>query len=475
MEIFGLVAFLAVVALVGAVLIGSGLVWHEHRFYGKLEFHRKPALDLSVRMGQEGQGFFRQGLRELRHALEHGRYEDTAGWVRTARRRGWWLAETAAASEESKDLGKVLRQVAARRAAAEDKLINVEDTGVIGTLESNQEHGRKLDAARQSGLEAWAELTGLRRDRIRTRTEEHHAWAAAEIVRVVEDHCRDTPQAERLIAAAREPVTDRDLASWADWEACLVRWAADKTSHGDRVHPERPPLPAYATGTARKRHLEAVRRRGITGTSAGTSPASPTTTDPRLPADGSAGRGAAFVGRPAGGRWDETRILARRREQARELHQEMTMKVASYDLDFDLQLTYPQFHNRDIPEVRAMDGAARRAADEWDLIESVPERRLRAAHVATYRDAVDAFKQAVLACDARVRLIGDAGISDAELRDLETARGLFRHIADPANPEQLRDRYRARLVEILRRMDSRPGSRVAFTPQGLLALEAGEG
>jgi len=153
----------------------------------------------------------------------------------------------------------------------------------------------------------------------------------------------------------------------------------------------------------------------------------------------------------------------------------MTMKVASYDLDFDLQLTYPQFHNRDIPEVRAMDGAARRAADEWDLIESVPERRLRAAHVATYRDAVDAFKQAVLACDARVRLIGDAGISDAELRDLETARGLFRHIADPANPEQLRDRYRARLVEILRRMDSRPGSRVAFTPQGLLALEAGEG
>lgn len=72
------------------------------------------------------------------------------------------------------------------------------------------------------------------------------------------------------------------------------------------------------------------------------------------------------------------------------------------------------------------------------------------------------------------RLIGDAGISDAELRDLETARGLFRHISDPANPEQLREQYRARLVEILRRIDARPGSRVSFTLPGLLALESGE-
>lgn len=122
-----------------------------------------------------------------------------------------------------------------------------------------------------------------------------------------------------------------------------------------------------------------------------------------------------------------------------------------------------------------MDGAARRASDEWDLIASVPPRRLTAADVAAYRDAVDAFKQAVLACDARVRLIGDAGISDAELRDLQTARGLFTHISDPANPEPLRNQYRARLVQVLRRIDSRPGSRVSFTPQGLLALESGKG
>ena len=95
--------------------------------------------------------------------------------------------------------------------------------------------------------------------------------------------------------------------------------------------------------------------------------------------------------------------------------------------------------------------------------------------LAAYRGAVDDFKQAVLAADARVRLIGDAGISDAELRDLETARGLFRHVADPANPPALRESYRVRLVQTLRRLNERTGGRVAFTTDGLLALEAGRG
>lgn len=94
--------------------------------------------------------------------------------------------------------------------------------------------------------------------------------------------------------------------------------------------------------------------------------------------------------------------------------------------------------------------------------------------MAAYREAVDAFKQAVLAADARVRLIGDAGITDEELRDLETARGLFRQISDPANPPSLRDTYRARLVQVLRRIDERPGSRVSFSPRALLELEGGE-
>ena len=79
------------------------------------------------------------------------------------------------------------------------------------------------------------------------------------------------------------------------------------------------------------------------------------------------------------------------------------------------------------------------------------------------------------AYDARVRLIGDADITDEELRDLETARGLFRQISDPGNPPSLRDTYRARLVQVLRRIDERPGSRVSFSPRALLELEGRAG
>ncbi|XNY99799.1 hypothetical protein ACL90Y_08525 [Micrococcus luteus] len=464
------------VAVLGFVVIGGGLLWHESHFYGKLAFHQKPALDVDVHMGVEGQDLFRMALRELRMALDRERYEDAAGWVRAARRRGWWLAETAAASEESNELGTVMRRLAARRAKVENHVINVEDTGLVGSLNASHQEGRKLATARDAAVRVWEETAAVPRRRIRERVEDHHRWAVAETVRIVEDHCRDTAQAERLVAAAQAPVTEEQVTSWAEWEAALLHWAQNKVPPGARLHAERPPLPAYATPTARRKHREAAQHRSLApGASAGSSPASFPTTAPRLPAEGSAGRGAAVVGQRDSGGWDERRSLARRREQARALHQEMTLKVASYDLDFDLQLRYPQFHNRDIPEVRAMDGAARRASDEWDLIGSVPDRRLRPEDVAAYRDAVDPFKQAVLACDARVRLIGDAGISDAELRDLETARGLFRHIADPANPEQLRNQYRARLVQVLRRIDSRPGSRVSFTPQGLLALEAGDG
>ena len=137
MGIFGLLVLMAVVAMVGAVLIGGGLVWHESYFYGKLAFHQKPALDVGVHMGVEGQDFFRMALRELRMALDRERYEDAAGWVRAARRRGWWLAETAAASEESKELGTVMRQLAARRAKVENHVINVEDTGLVGSLNAS--------------------------------------------------------------------------------------------------------------------------------------------------------------------------------------------------------------------------------------------------------------------------------------------------------------------------------------------------
>lgn len=41
-------------------------------------------------------------------------------------------------------------------------------------------------------------------------------------------------------------------------------------------------------------------------------------------------------------------------------------------------------------------------------------------------------------------------------------------------PPSLRDTYRARLVQVLRRIDERPGSRVSFTPRALLELEGGE-
>lgn len=463
------VLWILLIVLLSPVLIGLGLVWKENRFYGKLPFQQKPDLDTFNHMGGFGQDHFRQALRELRIALDHDRPEDAAGWVRAARRRGWWLAETAAASEESKELGRALRKVTQHRAGVEDNAINIEDTGLAGNLEGHQRTGQKFDTFRTVGMQAWSQLTDDQRESIRDRAQHHHAWAVSEIVAVIGGHCQDPGLSRELTAAAQAPVTDKDLESWTDWEACLHHWALEKVPHSARVHPERPPLPAYAGAAARKKHLEAAEHQRRP------SNASFPTTAPRLPAEPSAGRGAAVVeDRPTRG-WDGRGTLARRREQARGLHLEMIRKVASYDLDFDLQLKYPQFHNRDIPEVRAMDGAARRASDEWDLIESVPQRGLTAADVAAYRDAVDAFKQAVLACDARVRLIGDAGISDAELRDLQTARGLFTHISDPANPEPLRNQYRARLVQVLRRIDSRPGSRVSFTPQGLLALESGKG
>lgn len=67
------------VAVLGFVVIGGGLVWHESHFYGKLAFHQKPALDVDVHMGVEGQDLFRMALRELRMALDRERYEDAAG------------------------------------------------------------------------------------------------------------------------------------------------------------------------------------------------------------------------------------------------------------------------------------------------------------------------------------------------------------------------------------------------------------
>lgn len=457
-----LTALLVLVLL--AAMIGGGLVWHEERFYGRLRFQEKPPLELQNHMGVEGQDFFRLALRELRLALEDDRPVDAQGWVRTARRRGWWLAETAAASEMSADVGKAARRLAARRAAVEKRVINIEGTRSTGTLDSATTDAGKLEAARAAVAKAWEGLTPEQRERVRDGAEHHHRWATAEITAVIAAHCPDPRRAERLVAAAEAPVTDQDLASWADWEFRSLHWAADKVPHQHRVHPERPPLPAYASRTARHRHAEAAHLRehqlGTPATPAAPHPMSPRAATPRL---------EAAEPRPYAG------SAARRRAQARALHEEMTMKVASYDLDFDLQLAYPQFHNRDIPEVRAMDGAARRAADEWDLVKDVPERRLAPEDVAAYRDAVDAFKQAVLAADARVRLIGDTGITDEELRDLETARGLFRQISDPGNPPSLRDTYRARLVQVLRRIDGRPGSRVSFSTEGLLALEAGEG
>lgn len=455
-----LAVLLALVLL--AALIGGGLVWHEERFYGRLRFQEKPPLELQNHMGVPGQDHFRKALRELRLALENDRPADAEGWVRTARRRGWWLAETAAASEASADVGKAARRLAERRARVEERVINVEGTRQVGTLENAATDAAKLETARAAAAQAWEGLTPEQRERIRDGAEHHHRWATAEIAAVITAHSTDPGRTERLVAAAQAPVTDEDLASWADWEFRSLHWAADKVPHQHRVHPERPPLPAYASTTARRRHAEAAHLRehqlGTPPTSAAPRPIAP----------------ARQAGRPAAAPEPYAGSAARRRAQARALHEEMTMKVASYDLDFDLQLAYPQFHNRDIPEVRAMDGAARRAADEWDLVKDVPERRLDAEDVAAYREAVDAFKQAVLAADARVRLIGDAGITDEELRDLETARGLFRQISDPANPPSLRDTYRARLVQVLRRIDERPGSRVSFSPQSLLALEAGE-
>ncbi|MDO4240194.1 hypothetical protein [Micrococcus sp.] len=447
-----------------AAIIGGGLVWHEEQFYGRLRFQEKPPLELQNHMGVEGQDFFRLALRELRMALEDDRPVDAQGWVRTARRRGWWLAETAAASEMSADVGKAARRLAARRAAVEKRIINIEDTRSVGTLDSAATDAGKLEAARAAVAKAWEGLTPEQRERVRDGAEHHHRWATAELAAVIAVHCPDPRRAERLMAAAEAPVTDEDLASWADWEFRSLHWAGDKVPHQHRIHPERPPLPAYASRTARQRHAEAAHLRehqlGTPATPAAPHPISPRAAAPRL---------ETAERRPYAG------SAARRRAQARALHEEMTMKVASYDLDFDLQLAYPQFHNRDIPEVRALDGAARRAADEWDLVRDVPERRLAPEDVAAYREAVDAFKQAVLAADARVRLIGDAGITDEELRDLETARGLFRQISDPGNPPSLRDTYRARLVQVLRRIDGRPGSRVTFSPQALLELEAGEG
>lgn len=456
-----LAVLLALVLL--AALIGGGLVWHEERFYGRLRFQEKPPLELQNDMGVPGQDHFRKALRELRLALENDRPADAEGWVRTARRRGWWLAETAAASEASADVGKAARRLAERRARVEERVINVEGTRQVGTLENAVTDAGKLAAARDAAAQAWESVTPEQRERIRAGAEHHHRWATAEIAAVVTAHSTDPRRAERLIAAAQAPVTDEDLASWADWEFRSLHWAADKVPHQHRVHPERPPLPAYASTTARRRHAEAAHlREQQLG-------APPTPTAPGLaaPARPATARQAVAPEPYAGS-------AARRRAQARALHEEMTMKVASYDLDFDLQLAYPQFHNRGIPEVRAMDGAARRAADEWDLVKNVPERRLGAADVAAYREAVDAFKQAVLAADARVRLIGDADITDEELRDLETARGLFRQISDPGNPPSLRDTYRARLVQVLRRIDERPGSRVSFSPRALLELEGGE-
>ncbi|MDO5633526.1 MAG: hypothetical protein Q4G34_01445 [Micrococcus sp.] len=467
-----------------AALIGIGMVWHEQRFYGRLPWAENPPLAARDRMGHEGRALFRDALRELRHALEHDRAEDAAGWVIAARRRGWWIAEIDAAASQDKQLGLVMRQVSARRADLERRLINIEDTGVIGTLKDAKRSAEKVAAARDAARQPRATLTPEQWARVREDAATTFGWAQRESAAVIEVHAADPRLRERLTEIATAPVHDDELASWDDWETTLLAWGQQKTAHHLRVHRERPPLPAYATKRARRLHqgastlrAQAEAARALDARSAGTQESA----DGEAVAEGSTSAGAASSGwarqrarASTPGRVSPT-VLARRRKQARTLHEEMTLKVAQYDLDFDLQLTYPQFHNRDIPEVRAMDGAARRAADEWDLIHDIPDRRLTPQDVVAYRDAVDAFKQAVLAADARVRLIGDAGITDDELRDLETARGLFRHLADPANPASLRDTYRARLVQILNRLNSRPGTRVSFTPDALLALEGGAG
>lgn len=441
---------LAALALVLAAVIGGVLVWREDRFYGRLRWSRKPPLELQTRWGVPAENAFRDALRELRMALANQRPLDAEGWVAAARRRGWRLAQTAALSEVDKETGQAARTVAERRTDLENRCINVEGTGAVGTLD---QLSRSADKAR-TALEKLAEhVQGMPDEtlaEVTPRARHHMDWAVEEIRAVVRDHASDAGLRDRLTAQAAAPVTDADTAAWDDFESHLVRWGEHSVPHFLRRHPERPPLPAYATVEARRKAHEA---RDVPHTASGAASAvTDATTAPASLADSA----------------------DRRRAQARALHEEMTLQVASYDLDFDLQLRYPQFHNRDIPEVRAMDRAARRAADEWDVVKDVPARRLASADIAAYRAAVEAFRDAVQAADARVRLIGDAGIGDDELRDLETARGLFAQISDPGNPPTLRDSYRARLVRILRRIDERPGSRVSFSPQALLALEAGE-
>lgn len=453
------------------VLGGLGMVWHEDRFYGPLAWRERLPLEAQNRMGVEGRDLFRDALRELRFALDHERAEDAAGWVEVARRRGWWIAELDAAADRDESLGKALRRVSARRADLEKRLVNIEGTRAVGTLAQAEKSAARLEEAQAAARRRLDALRPEDWSRLRADTRAPFAWAQGEIARIVELHARSPALQERLTALAEAAVSEDEIAAWHDWEVQLVAWGRQKTPHYLRMHAQRPPLPAYASPAARRQALDAPRLRaeheagtGLTARASSPSRPSPariTTAPPAAPAH------------PAPGAYPVT--LGRRRAQARALHEEMTLQVAQYDLDFDLQLAYPQFHNRDIPEVRAMDGAARRARDEWDLVKDLPERRLTAEDVAAYRGAVDAFKQAVLAADARVRLIGDAGISDAELRDLETARGLFRHVADPANPPALRESYRVRLVQTLRRLNERTGGRVAFTTDGLLALEAGRG
>lgn len=459
-----------VALLVLAMVIGGGLAWHEHRFYGPLAWRRKPSLEAQNRMGVQGLDLFRDALRELRMALENGRPLDAEGWVAAARRRGWWVAELDAAAALDKDLGKALRLLSTRRADLEKRLINIEGTRVVGTLDQAEKAAGRLEHAQAAARRRLDRLSEEDWAHLHQDAAAPFDWARGEILAVLEDHGDDPALTTRLRALASADPTEEELRAWHDWEAHLVAWGRQRTPHFLRIHDQRPPLPAYASPDARRKALDAPRLRAELEAGSGlTARASPlprsgippfTTTAPTAPA------------RDAPEAWPGS--LGRRRAQARTLHEETTLKVAQYDLDFDLQLTYPQFHNRDIPEVRAMDGAARRAADEWELIADVPERRLTPPDVAAYRDAVDAFGQAVAAADARVRLIGDAGIGDEELRDLETARGLFRHLADPANPPSLRESYRVRLVQILRRLATRPGARVRFTTDGLLALEAGE-
>ena len=438
---------LSVLAVVGGVLL-----WQEDRFYGRLTWRQKPSLETQNHMGVHAQTAFRDALRELRYALANDRPIDAEGWVAAARRRGRWLAKTAALSEADKDLGTAAREVSEQRADLETRVINVEGTGTVGTLDQMEKVAPRLQHALEELAAGLQHSTEAQRAPAHHHTARHMAWAVGELEAVIREHSRTSALRERLLAQAATPVSEDDVAAWDDFESHLIRWGAARVPHFLRRHSEKPPLPAYATVQARMQ-VHAAQN------------------PPReLAADAAPRAGDAA---PAS-RAPSSTVLARRREQARTLHRELTLQVASYDLDFDLQLRYPQFHNRDIPEVRAMDRAARRASDEWDLIADVPPGRLAAADVAAYRAAVEAFKEAVTAADARVRLIGDAGITDEELRDLETARGLFRQISDPGNPPSLRDTYRARLVQVLRRIDGRPGSRVSFSPQSLLALEAGE-